>query len=63
MVYSDQEGTNVTSFIELGKTRKFELEEKEAAQKYAALKRSYVYPLYLETRRVTKYHCGYAVPN
>lgn len=63
MVYRNQDGKNVTAHIESGRTKKFSLEEKEKAERYAALKRSYVYPLYLETRRVKKYHCGYAVPN
>ena len=63
MIYTDQYGTNVTRQIELGKTKKFSLEEKTEAEKYAAKKRSYVYKLFLETRRVTKYHFGYAVPD
>lgn len=62
-MYTDKEGSNVTESIEKGRTKKFSLEEKEQAKKYAARKRSYVYDLYLTTRRIKNQHCGYAVPD
>jgi hypothetical protein len=63
MKYLTRDGVDVTKRIESGKTKKFSIDEEQQAIEYAAEKRSYVYELMFESRRVTLKHIGYAVPN
>lgn len=62
-MYYTKEGTPVSRRIQKERTKIFELDQRDQARAHAKKIRSYVYDLYLETRRVTKHHCGYAVPN
>ncbi len=63
MRYTTPDGKIVNDRLEDGRITRFNLEDKKKAEKFARRKRSYVYNLYLETRRVGRYHCGYAIPN
>ena len=62
MEYYNEDGENITRFINSGRTKIFDPTKEAEAKKYAKVRKSYVYSVYVKTEKTPKYHFGYAVP-